>query len=229
MKNVTQENNQKWSQNQSQSQQYSLHELKNSFEFRDCSPWFPAMKIAATLFSYTISWLKCNRLYVIAISFRCLFHQYFKVFAFHPNQSSCVCVCAQYPRDFNNILYQSALSIVSEWLFVKTLYTWFGIVCVRLLHFMANGERTISRAPHFSVELHKRESNSSDKNTNSAALGNQATHKWIENSATACIHGIKTVRHFSSLPWIIILLCAFNLPLSLSLVQNLRWLFIFQF
>lgn len=64
-----------------------------------------------------VSWLKCNRLYVIAISFgvcsinisNCL----------HSSKSKFVCVCVQYPPDFNNILYQSALDGMG--LFVKRL------------------------------------------------------------------------------------------------------------
>lgn len=73
--------------------------------------------------------------------FHCLFHQYFKLFAFLPNQRTHM---FDIP-DFNNILYQSAFNSVSFGrLFVKRLYflvqRLLACVCVftLLLHFIGN-------------------------------------------------------------------------------------------
>lgn len=123
--------------------------------------------------------------------FRCLFHQYFKLFAFQPNQSSCVCVF-----NIHQILIIFCINLLSmAWgcLLKDSTSFW---DCLRLVCAFHRNWRT-SRAKN-SIELYKyagkrggKMEGRAKKRIPSCCIPKSSAHKWIENSTTARFHGSK--------------------------------------
>lgn len=176
-----------------------------------------------------VSWLKCNRLYVIAISFgvcsinisNCLHFSQIKVH---------VCVCV---FNIHQILIIFCINLLSMgWGCLLKDSTSFRD-CLRLVCAFYRNWRT-SRAKN-SVELYKyagkrggKMEGRAKKRIPSCCIPKSSAHKWIENSTTARFHGSKRfVFCFHS--GIALLRFRFSCFFLLVLFLFSCWLFIFQF
>lgn len=159
--------------------------------------------------------------------FRCLFHQYFKLFAFQPNQSSCVCVF-----NIHQILIIFCINLLSmAWGCLLKDSTSFRD-CLRLVCAFYRNWRT-SRAKN-SIELYKYAGKRGGKMEGRAKKTNikllytkiiSTQMDWKFNHST--LSWIKTfrfllsLRHCTTALSLLMFFCCFFL--------FSRWLFIFQF